>query len=332
MYFALFLSLTALGISAGDEVITVSHSFIATANAITMTGAKPIFVDVDRLSHNIDPAVIRSRISSRTKAIICVHQFGMPCDLKAIFEICEEHGLKLVEDAACAAGSMIQINGKWAPIGSSHADAICFSFHPRKVITTGEGGLVMTRSREIADKIRILRHHGMTVSDRERHNSKKTTIEKYDIATGNFRMTDLQAAVGCVQLEKLAYIVSERRKLADMYSDRLSNKTGLSLPREASWAKTNWQSYVVKLTDDINQIDFIKKLQEFGVSTRRGAMCAHLEKPYIDCDGENLINSELLSKTYVCLPLYPGMTHQTQSLVCENVIETLNFLVKKAPK
>ncbi len=324
----LFLSLTALGISAGDEVITVSHSFIATANAITMTGAKPVFVDVDHLSHNMDPALLRSKISSRTKAVICVHQFGMPCDLEAISKICEEYGLKLVEDAACAAGSMIQVNGKWTPIGSSNADAICFSFHPRKVVTTGEGGLVMTRSREIADKIRILRQHGMSVSDRERHKSNKVTIEKYDISTGNYRMTDLQAAIGSVQLDKLALIVEERRKLANMYHDMLSDKIGLILPKEVFWAKTNWQSYVIKLTDNVDMLDFTQKLLELGVSTRRGAMCAHLEKPYIDCGSENLLNSELLSKTSVCLPLYPGMTHQTHSLVCKNIIKTLDYILK----
>jgi perosamine synthetase len=325
---ALFLSLTALGVLAGDEVITVSHSFIATANAITMTGAKPVFVDVEHQSHNIDPGLLRSKITPRTKAIVCVHQFGMPCDLQAIFEICEEYGLKLVEDAACAAGSMIQINGKWAPIGSSHADAICFSFHPRKVITTGEGGLVMTQSKEIADKIRILRQHGMTVSDRVRHNSNKVVFEQYDIATGNYRMTDLQAAIGCVQLEKLGGIVSKRRKLANFYNDTLSNQRGLVLPKEVPWAKTNWQSYVVKLTDGVDQLDFTQKLLESGISTRRGGMCAHLEKPYVGCGSENLLNSELLTNTSVCLPLYPHMTRQTQSLVCKNIIKTLNCIIK----
>lgn len=325
---ALFLSLTALGVSAGDEVITVSHSFIATANAITMTGAKPVFVDVEHQSHNIDPGLLRSKITPRTKAIVCVHQFGMPCDLQAIFEICEEYGLKLVEDAACAAGSMIQINGKWAPIGSSHADAICFSFHPRKVITTGEGGLVMTQSKEIADKIRILRQHGMTVSDRVRHNSNKVVFEQYDIATGNYRMTDLQAAIGCVQLEKLGGIVSKRRKLANFYNDTLSNQRGLILPKEVPWAKTNWQSYVVKLTDGVDQLDFTQKLLESGISTRRGAMCAHLEKPYVGCGNENLLNSVLLTNTSVCLPLYPHMTRQTQRLVCKNIIKTLNYIIK----
>lgn len=325
---ALFLSLTALGVSNGDEVITVSHSFIATANAITMTGAKPVFVDVEYQSHNMDPELLRSKISPRTKAIVCVHQFGMPCDLQAIFEICEEYGLKLVEDAACAAGSMIQINGKWAPIGSSYADAICFSFHPRKVITTGEGGLVMTQSEEIAEKIKILRQHGMTVSDRVRHNSNKVVFEKYDIATGNYRMTDLQAAIGCVQLEKLGVIVAKRRKLANVYKDLLSDQRGLVLPREVSWAKTNWQSYVVKLTDGVDQLDFTQKLLELGVSTRRGGMCAHLEKPYINGEGENLLNSELLSNTSVCLPLYPSMTHQTQGLVCNNIIKTLDCIIK----
>ncbi|MDC0644933.1 DegT/DnrJ/EryC1/StrS aminotransferase family protein [Alphaproteobacteria bacterium] len=323
---ALFLTLKAFGIGSGDEVITVSHSFIATANAVEMTGATPVFVDVEYRTHNIDPTLIKRVITKRTRAILCVHQAGMPCNIYEIRKICDEYGLNLIEDAACAAGSKILINSQWMPIGAGYSDAVCFSFHPRKVITTGEGGAILTSSAELASKLRLFRQHGMSISDRERHRASKVTIERYEVATGNYRMTDLQAAIGCVQLDKLDEIVKRRRELAKLYANNLQGLTNLSLPREPNWAMTNWQSYIVKLGEGVKQLDFMQLLFELGISTRRGMMSAHLEKPYQGLCREGLPVSEQLSRESVCLPLYPSMSLKDHDRVCEAIKRVLSRL------
>ena len=200
---ALHLALHALGVGPGDEVITVSHSFIATANAIRYCGASPVFVDIDPRTYNMDPALIEAAITPRTKAIMPVHQMGLPCDLPAILAIAERHGLPVVEDAACAIGSEIRIGDRWERIGRPHGTVACFSFHPRKVITTGDGGMLTTSDPALDRKFRLLRQHGMSVPDTVRHGAKSVIFEEYPIVGFNYRMTDIQAAVGRVQLERL---------------------------------------------------------------------------------------------------------------------------------
>jgi dTDP-4-amino-4,6-dideoxygalactose transaminase len=156
---ALHLALLGLGVKPGDEVITVSHSFVATANSIRYCGAQPVFVDIEPDTYNIDAALIEAAISDRTKAILCVHQVGMPCDLRAIMEIAARHQLSVIEDAACAIGSEIRIDGRWEKIGKPHGAVACFSFHPRKVVTTGDGGMLTTADPEIDRKVRLWRQH-----------------------------------------------------------------------------------------------------------------------------------------------------------------------------
>jgi len=246
---ALHLALVALGVQPGDEVITASHSFIATANAIRHSGAVPIFVDVEFPSFNIDPSLIEAAISPRTRVVLCVHQIGMPCDLPGILAIARRHGLKVVEDGACAAGSEIHIDDTWQRIGRPHGDICCFSFHPRKVITTGDGGMLTTNSDALDASLRLLRQHGMSMSDAARHDASEVVFEDYVLVGYNYRLTDIQAAVGRVQLRKLDRILAERREAAARYRRLLGRIEGIVVPADSESTRTNWQSFCVLLPD-----------------------------------------------------------------------------------
>src|SRR5262249_12064105 len=161
----------------GDEVITVSHSFIATANAVRNCGATPVFVDIEAGSYNMDPTLIEPAITARTKAILCVHQLGMPCDLVRILDVGSRRGIPVIEDAACAVGSEILWDGRWETVGKPRGAIACFSFHPRKLLTTGDGGMLTTRDAEYDRKFRALRQHGMSVPDLVRHQSAQVMFE-----------------------------------------------------------------------------------------------------------------------------------------------------------
>ncbi len=233
---ALHLALAALDIGPGDEVITASHSFIATANCIRYCGATPVFADIDPDTYNIDPDKVAEAITPNTRAIIAVHQMGMPCDLSALAALADRHDIVLIEDAACAAGSQIRLNSDWEWIGKPRGKIACFSFHPRKVITTGEGGMLTTSDAELDRKFRLLRQHGMSVPDTVRHGSPQVIFEDYLMVGFNYRMTDIQAAVGRKQLERLSELVSRRRAIAARYVELLGNIEGLRLPGEPGWA------------------------------------------------------------------------------------------------
>jgi dTDP-4-amino-4,6-dideoxygalactose transaminase len=229
---ALHLALLAVGVRPGDEVITVSHSFIATANSIRYCGATPVFADIQPESFNINPELLEALITKSTRAILCVHQIGMPCDLKAIVDIGRNHSLPVIEDAACATGSEICWNGKWEKIGKPHADIACFSFHPRKVISTGDGGMITTANHEWDRQFRLWRQHGMSVPDAVRHKAKEVIFESYPALGYNYRMTDIQAAIGREQVKRLPEIIERRRSLAGRYNELLHGVHGLRLPAE----------------------------------------------------------------------------------------------------
>src|SRR3989441_2841672 len=229
---ALHLALLAVGVRPGDEVITVSHSFIATANAIAYCGATPVFVDIDPKTYNIDPSRIAASVTSRTRAVMCVHQMGMPCDLAGVLEVARQREIPVVEDAACAIASEIRWQGQWEKIGRPHADIACFSFHPRKVMSTGDGGMITTSSAEWDARFRLLRQHGMSVPDTVRHAANQVIFESYPILGYNYRMTDIQAAVGREQLRRLPEIFAARRAMADRYTSLLSRVPGLGVPHE----------------------------------------------------------------------------------------------------
>jgi perosamine synthetase len=327
---ALHLALKALGVGEGSEVITVSHSFIATANAIRHCGAVPVFVDIETGGFNIDPALVEPAITPRTRAILCVHQLGMPCDLRAVLEVAERHSIPVVEDAACATGSEILWEDRWQKIGAPRGEIACFSFHPRKVVTTGDGGMLTTANPEFDRKFRLWRQHGMSVSDTVRHGSREVIYETYPELGYNYRMTDLQAAVGREQLRRLPDIVARRRQLADMYRARLLRVGGIELPAEPAWARSNWQSFCVRLPAEADQRAVMQGLLDRGVSTRRGVMNIHLEGAYAEpgCSrrGSELDRGVAAQHGSVILPLY----HQMGEAEVDYVADTLESVLAQA--
>lgn len=328
---ALHLALLAVGVQPGDEVITVSHSYIATANSIRYCGAIPVFVDIEPQTYNINPMLIEDVISDRTRAILIVHQMGMPCDLKAILDIAHRYELPVIEDAACAIGSEILWNGEWEKIGKPHGDIACFSFHPRKVITTGDGGMLTTNNPEWDKQFRLWRQHGMSVPDTVRHGAKQVIFESYPMLGYNYRMTDIQAAVGREQLKRLPEIVERRRYLAQQYQQLLADVPDLKLPTEPSWVKSNWQSYCVRLPEKCDQRQVMQLMLDAGIATRRGIMCSHREPAYEHetwscgskreachcgkgtCDRLN--ESEQAQERTILLPLFHQMTEQEQDYI-----------------
>ena len=319
---ALHLALLAVGVRPGDEVITVSHTFIATANSICYSGARPIFVDIESNSFNLNPALLEEAITEKTRAVLCVHQMGMPCRLETILETAQRHSLPVIEDAACAVGSEILWKGEWQKIGRPHGDIACFSFHPRKVITTGDGGMITTSNPEWDRKFRIWRHNGMEIPDELRHRSQEVIFESYPEIGFNYRMTDIQAAVGREQLKRLDGIVKRRRVLADRYRKLLNSNSDIKTPEEPSWARSNWQSYCVRLSADLDQKQVMQLMLDQKVATRRGIMCVHREPAYRQVgwrprETGALRESEKAKEYCILLPLYPEMTESDQDFVVE---------------
>ncbi len=316
---ALHLSFLSLGIGPGDEVILPSYTFIATANAVLHAGAKPVFVDIDPHTYNLDPAKIEEKITSRTKAILPVHQVGLPCDMDEIMKIAKKYNLYVIEDAACALGSkykdkMVGIIG----------DITCFSFHPRKVITTGEGGAITTDIPEIAEKCRIIRSHGASISDLERHISSRIVFEKYTELGYNYRLTDIQAAVGIQQMKRINEFIEKRRTLAERYTESLGNNEFFITPHVPSYAFHNFQSYILRLKEHapFSRDELMEKLLVKGIATRRGIMAIHLEPYYLKNFAPiSLPETEKALDTTVILPLYPQMTQEEQDYVIENILD-----------
>ena len=324
---ALHLALLTAGVGPGDEVITASHSYIATANSIRYCGATPVFVDIDSDTFNMDPALIEAAISPRTKAILCVHQIGMPCDLARILAIAEKHSIPLIEDAACAVGSEILWNGKWERIGKPHGDIACFSFHPRKVLSTGDGGMLTSKHKDWDAKFRLWRQHSMSVPDTVRHSSKDVIFETYPEIGYNYRLTDVQAAIGREQLKRLPELVSRRRELAAAYVALLGDVPDIVLPAEPEWARSNWQSYCVRLPNGVSQKRVMQLMLNGGVATRRGIMCAHREPAYQKEPWRSagpLTESERAQEECILLPLYHELTQPDQELVASQLRTALN--------
>jgi dTDP-4-amino-4,6-dideoxygalactose transaminase len=317
---ALHLSLLAAGVKPGDEVLCPSLSFIATANAIVHAGAIPVFVDIDESTYNIDPKRIEAAITSRTKAILLVHQIGLPAALAEIIAIGRKHGLLVIEDAACAIGS--EYEGK--RVGMPHTSMACFSFHPRKVLTTGEGGMITTADEDVAARLRRLRQHAMGVSDLARHSSSKVLLETYDEVGFNYRMTDLQAAVGIVQLQRLDGMLARRRELAARYTAGLSAFPWLVTPHVPTECLHNYQSYMVRLRGDapVSRDHLMQELLDRRVSTRRGIMAIHREAPYRSERWDaGLPVTNMVTDTALVLPLYHEMSNEEQDLVMECIVE-----------
>jgi perosamine synthetase len=321
---ALQLALYVSGVGPGDEVIVPSLSFIATANAVWQCGGTPVFADVDPDTCNLDPAAAERAITPRTKAIMPVHQVGLPADMDAFAALAERHGIAIVEDAACAIGA----EHRGRPIGSL-GNLACFSFHPRKVITCGEGGMIAVDDPAVAERLRRLRQHAMDASALARHAAKTVVVEHYPERGWNTRMTDLQAAIGLRQLDVLETILNERRRLAERYNELLEPMPGIVVPRDPEYARRTWQSYAVRIEPgvaDLSAAELMDSLLGDGVATRRGIMAIHLEQSYAGCAGP-LPHTEAAAREYVLLPLFPGLSEEQQDYVVERVGAHLGAVV-----
>jgi dTDP-4-amino-4,6-dideoxygalactose transaminase len=309
---ALELSLRALGVGAGDDVVTVSHSFIATANAVRAVGAHPVFVDVDPDTFGMDARALEPALTPRTKAVLCAHQLGFPCAIEAIAAITERRGVALLEDAACALGSEVLVRGAWRRIGSPFGLAACFSFHPRKLITTGEGGMITTSDRELAERLRRLRQHGAST----------TGVEEFLEPGFNARMTDIQAAIGRPQLARLGAILARRREIAVRFSRALAENRVLAPPVESPTVHPNWQSYPAQLRAGAPAQDLVlQRLLEHGVTGRRGVTNAHQAPAYAALDRRatpgSLAVSERLRESTVLLPIFQGLSEEEVGCVLD---------------
>ncbi|MDP4131484.1 MAG: DegT/DnrJ/EryC1/StrS family aminotransferase [Bacteroidota bacterium] len=319
---ALHLSMIVAGVGPGDEVICPSMSYIATANSIKYVGAKPVFAEINPANYNLDLKDVAQKITGKTKAILLVHQIGMPADIDAFKELAAKHHLKLIEDAACAAGSSY----KGAKIGS-HSELVCFSFHPRKVISTGDGGMITTNNEAYYKRMKLLRQHGMSVNDRVRHESSKIIFEDHLELGYNYRLTDIQAAVGIKQLEKLDWIIAKRRKIALRYHKAFKGIGCIQLPVEKKGYSSNYQSYSIYLKDDCSKSrnDIMQAMLDAGISTRRGIMTTHRETAYKEeYAGLRLPVSEKACDRSIILPLYIPMQDED----IEKVIHTFTSLLQ----
>ena len=314
---ALHLALVACGVGPGDEVVVPSFSFIATANAVRYTGARPVFADVDPETGNLTPETVGPALTARTRAVLLVHQGGVPADVDAFTALCERLGLFLVQDAACAAGSAY----RGAPVGAG-AQLATWSFHPRKLLTTGEGGMLTLDRTDWAERLRRLREHGMNVSAADRHASTGPVFESY-LETGfNYRMTDIQAAVGLVQLDKIDAVVRRRRELAARYHALLEGLEGVRAVRDPAYGQSNFQSFWVLLDASfpVGRDALLGLLAAAGVSARRGIMAAHLEPAYADEPHIPLPVTEQLAHNSLILPLFHTLTESQQ----EHIVSVLS--------
>jgi dTDP-4-amino-4,6-dideoxygalactose transaminase len=317
---ALHLALIVAGVGPGDDVVVPSFSFIATANAPTYVGARPVFADVDPVTGNVSAETIAAALTPRTRAVIVVHQGGVPADLAPIYRLCDPAGVVVVEDAACAAGSTY----RGRPIGAA-ADIAAWSFHPRKLLTTGEGGMITTHRPEWAARARTLREHAMSVSAADRHTRMLPPPEEYAEIGFNFRMTDLQAAVGLVQLARLPEMVARRRSLAAGYQKAIADIDGLRAVADPEWGTGNFQSFWVEVEPGypIGRDCLMERLAQAEISARRGIMAAHRQPAYAGRDTGHmpLPVTERLTDNTLILPLFHQMSDSEQARVLDVLVE-----------
>ena len=312
----LHLALVVAGVKAGDDVVLPSFSFIATANAAVYVGARPVFADVDPVTGTLSAATVSAALTPSTTAVIAVDQGGVPVDIDAIRAVCDPRGIVVVQDSACGSGSTY----KGRPVGAV-AEIAAWSFHPRKIITTGEGGMITTSRKDWADRARHLREHAMSVSAADRHASVLAPPEQYLVVGSNYRMTDLQAAVGLVQLERLDGVVERRREIAAGYAKAIDEIGGLRLVADPEWGTTNFQSCWVEVGPEYgwDRDGLLTELATADISARRGIMAAHRQPAYADRDtgGLPLPATEHLTDNTLILPLFHQMSESEQARVID---------------
>lgn len=313
---ALHLSLVVAGIGSGDDVVVPSFSFIATANAVTYVGARPVFADVDPETGNLTADTIKAALTQATRAVIAVDQCGVPVDLESVRSLCDPLGILVIEDAACGVGSSYHER----PVGAG-AEIAAWSFHPRKLLTTGEGGMITTNNGEWADRVRTLREHAMSVSAAERHRSVRAPVESYPEVGYNCRLTDLQAAIGIVQLGKLDEMVRRRRTLAARYQRALADVPGLRCVTDPDGGETNYQSFWVEVGTDhpVDRDGLLERLAQADIAARHGVMAAHRQPAYAGGHhGEVVLPStDRLTDCTLILPLFHQMSDDEQSRVVD---------------
>lgn len=330
---ALHLSLSALGFKPGDEAIVPALTWVSTANVVEHLGGRVVFCDIDPITFNIDVKQLEDRITPRTKAILPVHLFGLSADMDPILAFARKYDLWVVEDAACGFGA--RYNGKHV---GGFGDTGCFSFHPRKAITTGEGGMITSRDNVLMDKVRRLRDHGAAMSDLQRHmGARPYLLADHPDAGYNQRMTDIQAALGAAQMERAAAIVSERQRLAAVYDDAFANIEWLRTPTVGDRFEHGYQSYpcmfepdsvISGRIDSVNSArnSWMDNLQKLGVATRPATHAVHMLEFYkkkYQLEREDFPNAWAANDCSISLPLYHGMTDSDQDYVIQTVRKRL---------
>lgn len=319
---AMHIAMKIAGVKHGDEIIVADSTCMANANAIIMAGAVPVFVDVDERTYNLNPDLIEAKITSKTKAVMNIDQIGLANDLDAIQFICKKHGLYLLDDAATAVGG--KYKGK---ILGSHGITTTFSFHPRKIITTGEGGMLVTDDDDIAEQARILRSAGASVSDLERHKAKGIILQKYYDNGFNYRMTDMQAAMGIVQMTKIDEILRQRKEQANFYNSKFSDVEELQIPYIPEYATNAWSSYCLKITSKSKKSvpEIVQILSSKNISVRFGIQPLHQEPFFKNMnfkDEDYPVSCHIAENTFF-IPIFPGLTAEQQNYVTETIIQII---------
>jgi len=327
---ALHLALVVAGVGPGHDVVVPSFSFIATANAPTYVGARPVFADVDPTTGNVTAETVVAALTPETRAVIVVDQGGVPVDLAPIREALDPWGIVVIEDAACGAGSTY----RGEPVGVG-AQLTAWSFHPRKLLTTGEGGMLTTNNAEWADRARRLREHSMSASAASRHASVLAPAEEYLEIGFNYRMTDLQAAVGIVQLGRLPEIVARRREIAAAYTRDLADLPGLRVVTDPPWGESNFQSFWVEVLPEfpLDREGLLLHLAKDEISARRGIMAAHRQPAYEfrDTGLTPLPVTERLTDNTLILPVFHQLTEGERGRVVESIHRAAALPSRRAP-
>jgi perosamine synthetase len=323
---ALHLALLLHGIGEADEVVVPSYTWIATANVVRMVGATPVFADIDLGTFNVTAAAVQAAITPRTRAIMPVHQFGLPADIDAIMGVARRRGLAVIEDAACAIGSRY----KGQPVGSM-GNTTCFSFHPRKLISTGEGGMLVTQDADLAARARVLLNHGASLSDLAKHRAgtvEALLAEEFEALGYNYRMTNLQGALGTAQIGRLVEALALRRARAARYAAAFEATSAIIPPAVPDYADPNWQSYAVRIRDGcpVSRNTVAQRLLDAGVACRPAYMACHLQPVYRQ-EGLRvpLPNTEEALRSVLILPLYPQMTDEEQDYVIQTLLAAVRF-------
>jgi perosamine synthetase len=309
---ALHLALLSVGITEEDEVLVADYTFPSTGHSVLYCKAKPIFIDINPRTYNINPNLIEDKITDKTKAIIPVHTFGQPAEMDRILEIAKKYNLEVIEDAACAFGAKYKNN-----YAGTIGDIGCFSFHARKGITTGEGGMVVTNNKNLADIIRNLSVFGASAWDREK--SKKFTIPEFSIVGYNYKMSDVTAAIGVAQLRKLGKIIERKRELANYWNEKLQEIDFIESPYVSENVDHVYQSYVALVDKRINRNGIIEKLLKKGIQTQIGTYASHIQ-PVYNSNNRCPTSLDVFNRS-LALPIYYQMKEKDIDLVVESLKE-----------